>query len=144
MTVKADTSHGAAELWPIQSRSDAAGGQKQIAHGGVLLRRRNLLNALPPLTTFEFCDLRAQPQQIIDPEPRASAGCLREQILLGETGPGSEDRAQFAFAVEVHHPIFAPVIFAGRENELRSAPGMKGVRNLEGDGRLMVRTSCSS
>jgi hypothetical protein len=89
-------------------------------------------------------NLRAQPQQIIDPKPRASASCLRKQILLGETGPGSEDRAQFAFAVEVHHPIFAPIIFAGRENELRSTPGMKGVRNLEGNGCLRVRTSCSS
>ena len=90
-----------------------------------------MLNALPLLPSLQFRDLRAQSDQVIDPKPGAPSGGPRKQILLRETGPRREHGAQFAFGIEVHHPVFAPGYFARHENELCSAPGVKGVRDLK-------------
>ena len=80
-----------------------------------------LLGKILGQSITEQGDLRAQSQQVIDPKPRAAGPRLCEQIRLRHAGPGGSHRAQFALRIEIHHPIFAPIIFARRQNELRPA-----------------------
>lgn len=76
-------------------------------------------------------DQRAEPYQIVGTEPGATGRCLGERILPGHTRPSGQNRAQASLRIEVHHPIFTPVLPPRGEYIARATLRVKGMSDLK-------------